>query len=216
MKSRIIPVTRLEQNCAILWDPETRSAAVVDPGGEVDRILEELARLEVTLERILLTHGHIDHVAGAPALRERTGVPIEGPHIGDAFWIRTLPSQSEVFGFPPTPDFEPDRWLEHGDTTTIGSLELAVLHCPGHTPGHVVFHHAPSRLALVGDVLFRGSVGRTDFPKGDHEDLIRSITERLLPLGDDTAFIPGHGPSSTIGHERRHNPFLNPRAMFDY
>jgi len=216
VRYQIVPVTPLQQNCSILWDPDTKRAVVVDPGGEIDRIDAALKRLNVTLERILLTHGHIDHVAGAPALRERTGVPIEGPRIDDAFWIRTLPSQADVFGFPPTPAFEPDRWLEDGDTVTVGPLDMAVIHCPGHTPGHVVFHHAPSKLLVVGDVLFHGSIGRTDFPKGNHEDLMRSINERLLPLGDDTAFIPGHGPMSTLGNERRSNPFLNPAAMFDY
>lgn len=216
MRYQIVPVTPLQQNCSILWDPDTKRAVVVDPGGEIERIEATLKRLDVEIERILLTHGHIDHVAGASSLRERTGVPIEGPHLADAFWIRTLPSQSNVFGFPPTSAFEPDRWLEDGDEVTVGGLRMSVVHCPGHTPGHIVFHHAPSRLLIVGDVLFQGSIGRTDFPKGNHEDLTRSINERLLPLGDDTAFIPGHGPMSTLGVEKRSNPFLNPDAMFDY
>lgn len=211
MRYAIVPVTPFEQNCTVLWCEETRRAAVVDPGGDIDRILAELERAGLSLERILVTHGHIDHAGGVAALAARTGVPIEGPHEEDRFWIAGMPQQSRMFGFPDVRGFEPDRWLKGGDTVRFGNVELDVLHCPGHTPGHVVFFHAPSRLAQVGDVLFQGSIGRTDFPRGDHDTLIRSIKEVLFPLGDDVAFIPGHGPMSTLGEERRYNPFLSGR-----
>lgn len=184
------------------------AGAVVDPGGDLQRILAEVERQGVRLERILVTHGHLDHAGGVAELAERLGLPVEGPHREDAFWIDGLTQQAVAFRFPAARPFTPDRWLAQGDTVTVGGLTLDVLHCPGHTPGHVVFFHAGSRLALVGDVLFRGSVGRSDFPRGDHAALIRSIKERLLPLGDDAAFVPGHGPMSTFGHERRFNPFL--------
>lgn len=208
MPHTIVPVTPLYQNCVVLSCPDTARAAVVDPGGDLDRIERTIERMGVTPERILLTHGHIDHVAGADELRGRLGVPIEGPHRDDGFWIRTLASQAGIFGFPPTRAFEPDRWLDDGDTVTVGARRFDVLLCPGHTPGHVVFVDRAARLALVGDVLFQGSIGRTDFPKGDHGALIDSIRTKLLPLGDDITFIPGHGPTSTFGIERRENPFL--------
>ena len=211
MRYAIVPVTPFEQNCTVFWCEETRRAAVIDPGGDIDRILAELERAGLSLERILVTHGHIDHAGGVAALAARTGVPIEGPHEEDRFWIAGMPQQSRMFGFPDVRGFEPDRWLKGGDTVRFGNVELDVLHCPGHTPGHVVFFHAPSRLAQVGDVLFQGSIGRTDFPRGDHDTLIRSIKEVLFPLGDDVAFIPGHGPMSTLGEERRYNPFLSGR-----
>lgn len=211
MRYAIVPVTPFEQNCTVLWCEETRRAAVVDPGGDIDRILAELEQAGLNLEKILVTHGHIDHAGGVAALAARTGVPIEGPHEEDRFWIAGMPQQSRMFGFPDVRGFEPDRWLKGGDTVRFGNVELDVLHCPGHTPGHVVFFHAPSRLAQVGDVLFQGSIGRTDFPRGDHDTLIRSIKEVLFPLGDDVAFIPGHGPMSTLGEERRYNPFLSGR-----
>lgn len=211
MRYAIVPVTPFEQNCTVFWCEETRRAAVVDPGGDIDRILAELEQAGLNLEKILVTHGHIDHAGGVAALAARTGVPIEGPHEEDRFWIAGMPQQSRMFGFPDVRGFEPDRWLKGGDTVRFGNVELDVLHCPGHTPGHVVFFHAPSRLAQVGDVLFQGSIGRTDFPRGDHDTLIRSIKEVLFPLGDDVAFIPGHGPMSTLGEERRYNPFLSGR-----
>ncbi|MFN4325650.1 MAG: MBL fold metallo-hydrolase [Azonexus sp.] len=211
MRYQIVPVTPFEQNCTVLWCEKTRQAAVIDPGGDIERILRLLQDEQLTLTRILVTHGHIDHAGGVAALAERSGVPIEGPHAEDRFWIEGMPQQSKMFGFPNVRSFEPDRWLRDGDTVCFGEVELDVLHCPGHTPGHVVFFHAPSRLAQVGDVLFQGSIGRTDFPRGDHATLIRSIKERLFPLGDDVAFIPGHGPMSTFGEERRYNPFLSGR-----
>jgi glyoxylase-like metal-dependent hydrolase (beta-lactamase superfamily II) len=211
MRYAIVPVTPFEQNCTIFWCEKTRRAAVIDPGGDIDRVLGELEREGLSLEKILVTHGHIDHAGGVAALAERTGVPIEGPHEEDRFWIEGMAQQSRMFGFPGVKGFVPDRWLKDGDTVRFGEIELDVLHCPGHTPGHVVFHHVAGKLAQVGDVLFQGSIGRTDFPRGDHDTLIRSIKERLFPLGDDVSFIPGHGPMSTFGEERRYNPFLSGR-----
>ncbi|MCK6413198.1 MAG: MBL fold metallo-hydrolase [Azonexus sp.] len=211
MRHLIVPVTPFEQNCTIFWCEQTRQAAVIDPGGDIDRILQALKRENLALAMILVTHGHIDHAGGVHALAERTGVPVAGPHEDDRFWIDGMPQQSRTFGFPEAPAFIPGRWLVDGDKLRFGEIELDVLHCPGHTPGHVVFFHAPSRLAQVGDVLFQGSIGRTDFPRGDHDTLIRSIKEKLFPLGDDVEFIPGHGPLSTFGEERRYNPFLSGR-----
>ena len=209
MKYAIVPVTPFQQNATVLWCPETKRAAVVDPGGDLDRILDVLRREGLTLERVLVTHGHIDHAGGVADLAERSGVPIEGPHLDDRFWIDGMPQQSRMFGFPDVRSFTPDRWLTGGDTVQVGNQLLSVIHCPGHTPGHVCFYHEPSRLAIVGDVLFQGSIGRTDFPKGDYDTLIASIRERLLPLGDDVAFIPGHGPMSSFGEERASNPFVS-------
>ncbi|HNJ75553.1 MAG TPA: MBL fold metallo-hydrolase [Azospira sp.] len=209
MKYAIVPVTPFQQNATVLWCPETKRAAVVDPGGDLDRILDVLRREGLTLERVLVTHGHIDHAGGVADLAERSGVPIEGPHLDDRFWIDGMPQQSRMFGFPDVRSFTPDRWLTGGDTVQVGNQLLSVIHCPGHTPGHVCFYHEPSRLAIVGDVLFQGSIGRTDFPKGDYDTLIASIRERLLPLGDDVAFIPGHGPMSSFGEERRYNPYVS-------
>ncbi|QBQ55602.1 MBL fold metallo-hydrolase [Nitrosococcus wardiae] len=208
MKFEILPVTPFMQNCTLLACEETRRAAVVDPGGDLERILEKIEANRLKIEKILVTHGHIDHAGGVAELARRLGVPIEGPQIEDKFWIDSLPSQSEMFGFPPAESFAPDRWLEQGDTVSFGNIVLNVYHCPGHTPGHVIFFHPNSHLALVGDVLFQGSIGRTDFPRGDYDALICSIRERLLPLGDEVRFIPGHGPMSTFGEERRLNPFL--------
>lgn len=211
MRYTIVPVTPFEQNCTIFWCEKTRQAAVIDPGGDLDRVLQTLEKNQLTLARILVTHGHIDHAGGAAMLSERTGVAIEGPHEDDRFWIDGMPEQSKMFGFPSVKSFEPSRWLDGGDQVQFGEVTLDVLHCPGHTPGHVVFYHAPSKLAQVGDVLFQGSIGRTDFPRGDYDTLIRSIKEKLFPLGDDVEFIPGHGPMSNFGEERRYNPFLSGR-----
>ncbi|MFP5382742.1 MAG: MBL fold metallo-hydrolase [Gammaproteobacteria bacterium] len=212
VRATIIPVTRFEQNCSLLWCEETKRAAVVDPGGDVEEILAAVEEAGVIVERILLTHAHIDHAGGAADLAARLQVPIEGPHEGDRFWIAQLPQQSKMFGFPPAQAFEPDRWLKQGDTVQVGNTTLDVYHCPGHTPGHVVFFSAGDRLAIVGDVLFQNSIGHTDFPGGNHQQLIRSIRETLFPLGDDVAFIPGHGPMSTFGDERRYNPFVGDGA----
>ncbi len=208
IKYQIVPVTAFEQNCTILWCDQTKKAAVVDPGGDLDRIIPVLKKEGLTLEKILLTHAHIDHAGGTAELAKQFGVPIEGPHKEDKFWIDSLPQQSQMFGFPKVEIFAPDRWLEEGDKVTVGESSLDVVHCPGHTPGHVVFFNSESQLALVGDVLFNGGIGRTDFPKGDHATLVKSIKERLWPLGNDVAFIPGHGPMSTFGQERRTNPFV--------
>jgi len=211
MRYQIVPVTPFEQNCTIFWCEKTRQAVVIDPGGDVERIMRALEAEQLTLAKILVTHGHIDHAGGVAALAARTGVPIEGPHKEDAFWIEGMAQQSRMFGFPDVASFTPDRWLQDGDKVSFGEIELDVLHCPGHTPGHVVFFHAGDRLAQVGDVLFQGSIGRTDFPRGDHDTLIASIKNKLFALGDDVDFIPGHGPMSTLGEERRHNPFLSGR-----
>jgi hydroxyacylglutathione hydrolase len=209
MKYAIVPVTPFQQNATVVWCPETLRAAVSDPGGDLGRILQVVEREGLTLERILVTHGHIDHAGGVAELAERFSLPIDGPHVDDRFWIDGMPQQSRMFGFPEVRSFTPTRWLSHGDRVSVGKQELEVIHCPGHTPGHVCFFHAASRLAIVGDVLFQGSIGRTDFPKGDHDTLIASIRERLLPLGDDIDFIPGHGPMSTFGDERRYNPYVS-------
>ena len=203
-----VPVTPFEQNCSLVWDDATKQAAVVDPGGDLDVILAEAQRLGLKLEQIWLTHAHIDHAGGAGELAERLGLPIVGPHPGDQFWIDGLAMQSARFGFAPARPFTPTRWLQDGDTVTIGGHTLAVRHCPGHTPGHVVFHSPEIGRAFVGDVLFAGSIGRTDFPQGNHQQLIDSITQRLWPMGDGTVFIPGHGPESTFGRERQTNPFV--------
>ena len=205
---RTVPVTAFSQNCSIVWCGETMDAAVIDPGGELPRLRDEVARLGVTLKAVWLTHAHIDHAGAAGQLARELSLPIVGPHEGDRFWIDGLPQQSRMFGFPPAESFEPTRWLHDGNTVTLGRSTLAVRHCPGHTPGHVVFHSAEIERCFVGDVLFAGSIGRTDFPGGDHATLIASITERLWPMGDETVFIPGHGPESTFGHERRTNPFV--------
>ncbi|MCA6218161.1 MBL fold metallo-hydrolase [Ideonella sp. B7] len=203
-----VPVTAFQQNCSIVWCDETLQAAVIDPGGEVDRLIAEMQRLAVTPTALWLTHAHIDHAGGTGEMARRLGLPIIGPHRGDQFWIEQLPEQSRMFRFPPAEPFTPTRWLSDLDTVALGHTEVVVRHCPGHTPGHVVFHHAEAQRCFVGDVLFAGSIGRTDFPGGDYDTLIASITERLWPMGDDTVFIPGHGPESTFGRERRFNPYL--------
>jgi glyoxylase-like metal-dependent hydrolase (beta-lactamase superfamily II) len=207
MRVAIVPVTAFEQNCSLVWCTKTMRGALVDPGGDLDRLKLALEKTGVTLEKILVTHGHMDHCGQAGVLAKEIGVPIEGPQEDDRFWIESLDDSSMRFGLPGE-SFEPDRWLKDGDTVTVGDLTLDVIHCPGHTPGHVVFHHAPSQFAIVGDVLFAGSIGRTDFPKGNHDDLITSITQKLWPLGDGITFVPGHGPTSTFGHERQTNPFV--------
>lgn len=213
MNYLVLPVTAYQQNCSLIWCEATRQAALVDPGGEADRLLGEAEQRGLQLTKVLLTHGHMDHVGAAAEIASRLGIPIEGPHRGDDYWLQALPQQCEMFGFPHTDAFTPDRWLADGDTVNVGEVLLEVLHCPGHTPGHVVFYHRDSKTAFVGDVLFAGSVGRTDFPGGDADALIHSIRQRLFPLGDDVAFIPGHGPDSTFGRERRMNPYVGDRAQ---
>jgi hydroxyacylglutathione hydrolase len=213
MKAMIIPVTPFAQNCSLLCCEQTGKAAVVDPGGDLERILEVAERAEVAIEKILVTHAHIDHAGGVAELANRLKVPIEGPHRDDQVWVNALGAQNQMFGLSGARPFVPDRWLEQGDRVTFGHIELEVRHCPGHTPGHIIFFHAPSRLAIVGDVLFQGSIGRTDFPGGDYATLISSIRTQLWPLGDDVQFIPGHGPTSTFGKERRSNPFVGDQAL---
>lgn len=213
LRYQVVPVTPFQQNCSLLWDERDNRAAVVDPGGDLERVLARADALGLRLERILLTHAHLDHAGATAELARRRELPIEGPHEADRFWIERLPEQSRMFGFPSAGVFEPDRWLVDGDQVRVGALSLEVIHCPGHTPGHVVFVHRGSRLAVVGDVLFQGSVGRTDFPGGDFDTLVHSIRGKLFPLGDDVAFIPGHGPMSSFGEERRHNPFVGDRAV---
>ena len=203
-----IPVTPLQQNCALVGCQCTRAAAIVDPGGEIDRLIAAATERGLTLTKILITHGHIDHAGGTKELAQRLQLPIEGPQREDAFWIDAMANQGRMFGFPPLSPFTPDRWLEDGDTVTVGETVLQVRHCPGHTPGHVVFFDAEGRTAWVGDVLFAGSIGRTDFPRGNHEQLIHAARSRSLPMGDDVKFLPGHGPMSTLGEERRHNPYV--------
>jgi hydroxyacylglutathione hydrolase len=212
MKAAIIPVTPLQQNCTLLWCTATMRGAFVDPGGDLPKLRAAMAQGGVTIEKILLTHGHIDHCGSAGIFAEELGVPIEGPHEADRFWIDRLPEDGARYGVTGR-SFEPDRWLADGDEVTVGEVRFAVRHCPGHTPGHVVFHQAESRLALVGDVLFKGSIGRWDFPHGNQHDLIASITKRLWPMGEETAFVPGHGPMSTFGHERATNPFVGDAAL---
>ena len=209
----IAPVTPLQQNCTIVWCAKTLKAAVIDPGGEVPRLLEAIAQKGLTLEKIWVTHGHLDHAGGTAALQELTGAPIEGPHPDDAFWIDQIEAMASHWGMAGARGFTPDRWLAEGDTVTLGETQFEVRHCPGHTPGHVVFFHREARFAQVGDVLFKGSIGRTDFPRGNHADLIASITGKLWPLGDDVRFVPGHGPMSSFGEERRNNPFVGDRVL---
>ena len=209
----VLPVTPFQQNCSLLVCDETGSAAVVDPGGDLDRVLGLVVKHGVKVEKILLTHGHLDHCGGTAELARRLSVPVEGPQIEDQFWIDQLPQAGQRYGFPALEVFTPDRWLSGGDRVRVGNVELEVRHCPGHTPGHVVFFSAENRLAWVGDVLFRGSIGRSDFPRGDHATLIRSITTQLWPLGDDVAFVPGHGPMSTFGEERQSNPYVRDAAL---
>ena len=213
MQVLITPVTMFQQNCSLLWCHETLKGAIVDPGGDTGRVLAQAQKAGVTIEKILITHAHIDHAGATAQLARELEVPIEGPQREDQFWIDLLPEQGARYGFAPAEAFVPDRWLEHGDTVTVGNLTLNVVHCPGHTPGHVVFFESQSQIAFVGDVLFQGSVGRTDFPRGDHATLIRSITERLWPLGDEVTFVPGHGPTSTFGQERKTNPYVGDRAL---
>lgn len=214
IRAAIIPVTPFQQNCTLLWNDRTKKGAVIDPGGDLDRIRQAIAETGVTIEKILLTHGHIDHAGGAAELKEELGVPVEGPHEADRFLLDHLPEAGRGYGITGVRAVTPDRWLQEGDTVTVGDLTLDVLHCPGHSPGSVVFVAGPQRFAIVGDVLFQGSVGRTDLPGGDGKALIRSINEKLLPLGDDVAFICGHGPTSTIGEERQTNPFLQGDGVF--
>ncbi|MEJ2608673.1 MAG: MBL fold metallo-hydrolase [Candidatus Thiodiazotropha sp.] len=205
---KIIPVSPYQQNCSLFWCEKTRHTAIIDPGGDNERIIKLISDLKLIPEQILLTHGHLDHAGGAMNLAQQLQIPILGPNREDAYLLNSMAQQAVMFGFGDSRNCTPDRWLEHGDEIQIGEEVLEVIHCPGHTPGHVIFYHQGSRLAQVGDVLFSGSIGRTDLPRGDHAMLIRSIKERLWPLGNDVVFIPGHGPESTFGEERKSNPFV--------
>lgn len=213
LRATIVPVTPFEQNCSVIWCTATMEGAVIDPGGDLPRIIAAARDEGVQLRRILLTHGHIDHAGGTRALADQLELPIEGPHPGDQFWIDQLPEQARMFGFEPVAAFTPDHWLDQGDTVRVGNEVLDVYHCPGHTPGHVIFHSQSAGLAFVGDVLFAGSIGRTDFPRGDLPTLVHSITHNLWPLGNDVTFVPGHGPTSTFGAERAGNPFVGDHAL---
>jgi len=213
IRAIVAPVTPLQQNCTIVWCTATKKAAVIDPGGEVPRLLKAVADQGLVVEKIWITHGHMDHAGGTAALKDATGALIEGPHKDDQFWIDRISESGRQYGMPDARAFTPDRWLEDGDEVTLGETRFAVRHCPGHTPGHVVFVHEGARFAQVGDVLFKGSVGRSDFPRGNHADLVASITGRLWPYGDDIAFVSGHGPMSTFGAERRSNPFVADQVL---
>ncbi len=211
LQIRIMPVTPLQQNCSILFDPETKHACLVDPGGDADRLMQALDQLGLTLTRMWLTHGHLDHAGAAAELRERTGVAVEGPHADDQFWLDQIEDNAKRYGIADLRNVTPDRYFEDGETLEFEGVSFAVSHTPGHTPGHVVIHNDAMKVAFVGDVLFAGSIGRTDFPRGNHQQLIDSITGKLWPLGDDITFVPGHGPLSTFGRERQTNPFVADR-----
>jgi len=213
LKAAVIPVTDLQQNCTLLWCSETNKGVVIDPGGDVPAILEAVKEIGITIEKILLTHGHFDHVGGAMDLSEALQVPIVGPHQDDAFITSAVVSTGKMYGLDGGRDVEGNAWLNDGDQITFGTITLTVAHTPGHTPGHVVFYDQDAKLAQVGDVMFKGSVGRTDFPRGDFDTLVASITQKLWPLGDDIAFIPGHGPASTFGEERASNPYVGDAAL---
>jgi glyoxylase-like metal-dependent hydrolase (beta-lactamase superfamily II) len=213
IRAIIVPVTPLQQNCTLVWCVKTLKAAVIDPGGDAPRLLKAAADRGLTIDKIWITHGHLDHVGAAADLQDAAGVPIEGPHPADQFWIDGIEAAGAQWGVPGARRFTPDRWLDEGDGVELGETTFAVRHCPGHTPGHVVFYNKAARFAQVGDVLFKGSVGRTDFPQSSHEQLIRSVVDKLWPLGSDVSFVPGHGPMSTFGAERATNPFVGDAAM---
>jgi len=208
LRVELIPVTPFQQNCSVIWCSDTLITAIVDPGGDLEKITAVIEKHQLQPEKILLTHGHLDHAGGAAGLARELNIPVIGPHKDDLFWLEGMEQQAQAYGFGGVETCHPQQWLVEGDEITLGNQRLKVLHCPGHTPGHVVFYHQPSELAFVGDVLFKGSIGRTDFPKGDHATLIDSIKSKLWPLGDNTRFVPGHGPISDFGEERRTNPFV--------
>ncbi len=211
---RVIPVTPLQQNCSMLWDSETMEGVFVDPGGDWEKLKQVAEETGVTIKEMWLTHGHLDHAGGAEDLRADLGAPVIGPHKEDLFWLEQIETQYAKYGMPGLgKDVIPDRYLEDGDVLTLGKTEFNVIHTPGHTPGHVVIYNQDLKIAFVGDVLFRGSIGRTDFPRGDYQTLINSITEKLWPLGNDMRFIPGHGPASTFGQERASNQFVADRII---
>src|SRR5262245_13357898 len=211
LEIRIIPVTPLQQNCSLIWDTATKHAAFIDPGGDIDELMGALQHFGLTLKHIWLTHGHLDHAGAAAELRERTGVPVVGPHKDDQFWLDQIEDSAVKYGLDGLRNVTPDRYLEDGDVLEREGVKFDVSHTPGHTPGHVVIHNRDAKIAFVGDVLFQGSIGRTDFPRGNHQQLIDSITGKLWPLGEDITFVPGHGPASTFGRERQSNPFVADR-----
>ena len=213
LKAAILPVTPYQQNCSLVWCVKTNKAALIDPGGEVDRLKEAVTAQGLTLEKVLLTHGHLDHASGATKLAREFGIAIEGPHKDDLFLLEDLGRNARRPGFGDAENCLPTRWLDDGDTVRVGEVEFGVRHCPGHTPGHVVFFHQATKIAFVGDVLFKGSIGRCDLPRGNWQQLIDAITERLWPLGDDMQFVPGHGQMSTFGWERKTNPFVSDLAL---
>lgn len=204
----VIPVTPFAQNCSLAWDPQTKIGAIVDPGGDVEKIYEQVSKYDVQIDKVILTHGHLDHVGGTQKAASHFSVPVIGPHIGDKFWLDALMQQCKMFGFPPHEPFLPDQWLRHKDVIELGSLTLDVLHCPGHTPGHVALVEKSSDTVIVGDILFSGGIGRTDFPQGNHQQLLDSIRQQLFSLPDTMTVYPGHGPTTTIGREKTSNPFL--------
>jgi hydroxyacylglutathione hydrolase len=208
LQIRIVPVTPLQQNCSLIWDTATKHAVFVDPGGDVDTLIGALDHFGLTLKGMWLTHGHLDHAGAAYEIRERTGVPVIGPHKDDQFWLDQIESSAQRYGLTGLKNVTPDRYLEDGDVLELEGVKFDVSHTPGHTPGHVVIHNRDAKIAFVGDVLFQGSIGRTDFPRGNHQQLIDSITGKLWPLGDEITFVPGHGPASTFGQERKTNPFV--------
>lgn len=208
MKIQVIPVTPFAQNCSLIWDPDSLQGAVVDPGGDIDKITQAINTHGVKVEKIILTHGHLDHVGATVALAQLLNVNVVGPHIDDEFWLQALPQQSQMFGFPPARAFEPDTWLSHKDVIKVGKYELEVIHCPGHTPGHVVLYQASAGILIAGDVIFKGSIGRTDFPRGDGPTLVKSIREQLFCLPGEVVIYPGHGPTTSIEHEKNTNPFV--------
>ncbi len=212
LRAAIIPVTAFQQNCSLVWCSKSMRGALIDPGGDLDKLKDAIARSGVRVEKILLTHGHADHCGQAGMLAKELGLPVEGPHEDDRFWISRLEDDGPRFQMH-CEIFEPDRWLKDGDTVSFGEIEMQVIHCPGHTPGHVVFFHPQTKFAFVGDVLFQGSIGRTDFPMSNHQDLIDAITGKLWPLGNEVTFVPGHGQPSTFGQERQTNPFVGDAAL---
>jgi len=208
----VAPVTPLQQNCTVVWCTKTMECAVIDPGGDLEPLMAEIERRGLKIKKIWVTHGHADHAGATLKLKTLTNAPIEGPHIDDQFWIDLIPDTAKRFGLKDADIFTPDRWLDDTDIVTLGETQFEVIHCPGHTPGHVIFYHRETQFAQVGDVLFAGSIGRTDFPRGNHSDLIHSITTKLWPLGD-VRFVPGHGPMSSFSAERRTNPFVGDHVI---
>ena len=213
LRVELVVVTPFQQNCSVIWCSETLEGAVVDPGGDVEKIQQKIAQHNINVKQILLTHGHLDHAGGAAKLKRELEVPVIGPHKDDNFWLQGIEKQGASYGFSGAENCSPDQWLEDGESIQVGNETLSVFHCPGHTPGHVVFYHKESSLAFVGDVIFQGSIGRTDFPQGNHADLIKSITTKLWPLGGETRFVSGHGGISDFASERASNPFVSDQAL---